>query len=211
MPKDLVPASAASQLATCPGGYCTPDKFVAGLNHYVPPTCPPFDDPASEGRCMSTCLPAVAKQASQLSKASCATGELCAPCNDPFTGASTGACNLACDKPAKPAFKFPLCCDYMGSKQGTCVPKKNIPTAQQGNLKQDACPTNAASYLCVPNEYLPDSTVPVATCDSGALGKGTCVSKCANNPVGVVLTQGTCPANHNCVPCSVAPAGTPGC
>jgi len=141
----------------------------------------------------------------------CGTGTLCAPCTDPFKGTSTGACTLACDKPAKPPFTFPLCCNYQGQSQGTCVPKRLVPSAQQSNLKQDVCPTNTASYLCVPDEYLPNSTTPVTTCTAGLLGKGTCVSQCASIPGGILLSQGTCPSNHLCVPCSLAPAGTPGC
>jgi hypothetical protein len=211
VPGDLVPAAQQSQLAACPGGFCTPDKISSSANHYVPPACQPFTDPASEGRCTSKCLPAVEKQASQLTQATCAGDELCAPCTDPFKATSTGACNVACDKPAKPAFTFPLCCNYQGTTQGTCVPQSNVPAAQQGSLKQDECPTNAANYLCVPNEYLPDPPVPVSTCSAGLLGKGTCVSNCANNPVGIVLTQASCPSNHVCVPCTLAPAGTPGC
>jgi hypothetical protein len=76
---------------------------------------------------------------------------------------------------------------------------------------QDVCPTNAADYLCVPDEYLPDATVPISTCTDGLLGQGTCVSKCVSISLGILLTQGTCPANHDCVPCSLAPSGTPGC
>lgn len=212
VPSDLVPPAQRAQLAACPGGYCAPDAVVEAANHYVPPACQPFDDPASEGRCQSRCLPAVQKQQSQLVQASCAGGELCAPCNDPFTGASTGACTLACDVPAKPAFKFPLCCDDQGATQGTCVPRSKVPAAQSSNLQRDVCPVNVADYLCVPNEYLPDSPVPVRTCNAGLLGPGACVSNCVNIPlVGIVLTQANCTSNHKCVPCSLAPAGTPGC
>jgi hypothetical protein len=141
----------------------------------------------------------------------CGSGDLCAPCTDPFKGTSTGACTVACDMPTKPPFTFPLCCDYNGGTQGTCVPKTLVPSGQQSNLKQDVCPTNAANYLCVPNEYLPNSTTPVQTCNAGLLGAGTCVSKCASIPLGILLTQASCPSNHLCVPCSLAPAGTPGC
>ena len=211
VPADLVPASQRSQLAACPGGYCTPDAISQTANRYVPPTCQPFDDPASEGRCQSKCLPAVASQASQLHQATCGADELCAPCTDPFKGTSTGACSLACDAPKKPAFTFPLCCSYQGKTQGTCIPRSDVPAGQQGSLKQEACPANEADYLCVPNEYLPNATEPVQTCNDLLLGPGACVSKCVNNPVGVILSQGTCSSNHVCVPCSLAPAGTPGC
>jgi hypothetical protein len=211
VPADLVPVAQRAQLSSCPGGYCTPDPIASTANQYVPPTCQPFTDPASEGRCTSKCLPAVASQQSQLTQGPCSAEELCAPCTDPFKGTSTGACAVACDKPAKAPFTFPLCCNYQGATQGTCVPKDHVPAGQQGSLKQDVCPTNAANYLCVPNEYLPDPPVPVSTCSAGLLGKGTCVSNCANNPVGIVLSQASCPSNHVCVPCTLAPAGTPGC
>jgi hypothetical protein len=207
-----VPVEQQAQLAACPGGFCAPDSVVEAANHYVPPACQPFADPASEGRCQSTCLPAVQKQQSQLVQASCPNGELCAPCIDPFTGVSTGACDLACDAPTKPAFRFPRCCSHQGATQGTCVPRGNVPAGQQGSLQQEACPSNAADYLCVPNEYLPDSPIPVETCNHLLLGPGACVSNCVNlSLAGVVLTQGSCAANHKCVPCAVAPAGTPGC
>jgi len=211
VPSALVPSSQQSQLAACPGGFCAPDPVTASDDHYVPPTCAPFADPASEGRCQSTCLPSVLQQSSQLVQDVCPSGDLCAPCTDPFKGTSTGACTLACDMPKKPPFTFPLCCDYQGQTQGTCVPKSLVPSGQQANLQQDVCPTNAASYLCVPDEYLPDATTPVSTCTAGLLGKGTCVSKCVSISLGVALSQGTCPSNHDCVPCSLAPAGTPGC
>jgi hypothetical protein len=154
----------------------------------------------------------VQQQSSELVQDVCPSGDLCAPCTDPFKGTSTGACTLACDMPKKPTFIFPLCCNYQGQDQGTCVPKSLVPSGQQSNLKQDICPTNQANYLCVPDEYLPNPTTPVATCTDPLLGKGACVSKCANLPVTtIVLTQQTCPSNHLCVPCSLAPAGTPGC
>ena len=211
VPSALVPASQQSMLASCPGGFCAPNPITASDDHYVPPTCTPFADPASEGRCLSDCLPSVQQQSSELVQDVCASGNLCAPCTNPFKGTSTGACTIACDMPRKPPFTFPLCCDYQGTTQGTCVPKTLVPSSQQSNLEQDECPTNAANYLCVPDEYLPNPTAPVTTCSAGLLGAGTCVSKCVNISVGIVLSQGTCPANHDCVPCSLAPAGTPGC
>lgn len=211
VPAALVPASQQSQLAPCSGGFCTPDPITASDDHWVPEACTPFADPASEGRCLSECLASVQQQQSELVPAGCPGGDLCAPCNNPFDGSVTGACTLACDAPRKPAFTFPLCCDYDGTTQATCVPKSLVPSGEQANLKQDECPTNAADYLCVPNEYLPDASTPVATCNDGLLGAGTCVSQCANISLSIVLSQGSCPANHLCVPCSLAPSGTPGC
>lgn len=217
VPSDLVPADQTKNLATCPGGYCAPDSVTKTANKGVPPTCQPFDDPASEGRCTSDCLPAIQAQASQLAQKNCQSDELCAPCNDPFSGADTGACKLACDAPTKPAFKFPTCCvstDGTNTNHGTCVPKSNVPSAQQSSLTQNTCPTNAAGYLCVPNEYLPTPTEPLDTCEAhyslvgvGLIdaGVGACVSKCANTSVGgLIFDQGTCPDNHLCIGCAAA-------
>jgi hypothetical protein len=210
VPAALVPAPQQPRLATCTGGFCTPDPIVSSDDNYVPPTCSPFPDPASEGRCTSDCLPQVQAQASELTQGPCATGNLCAPCNDPFSGASTGACTLACDSPKKPAFTFPLCCDYNGTTQGTCVPSSLVPSSQAGNLLQDECPTNAAQYLCVPNEDLPNPPIPVSTC-STILGAGTCLSQCISITFSGVFNQDQCPANHLCVPCILAGSSTPGC
>lgn len=230
---DLVPEAQRAQLAKCGAGnkgLCAPDSVTKTANHTIPKTCQPFDPSASEGRCTSKCLPAVQAQASQLKQtAACTADELCAPCNDPFTGADTGACKLACDKPAKAPFKFPLCCDSGGTKQGTCVPKSSVPAAQQGSLKADTCPTTdaAANYLCVPNEYLPNAPAnAIQTCTAyytipplpGLIkeGPGACVSKCANTSLGgVIFGQSDCTdANHICIGCATAKSqgmAVPGC
>jgi hypothetical protein len=210
VPSSLVPASQQSELATCPGGFCTPDPIVSSDDNYVPPTCQPFADPASEGRCTSDCLPAVESESSELSQGTCASDDLCAPCNDPFTGAVTGACTVGCDSPKKPPFSFPLCCDYDGTTQGTCVPASLVPSGQSSDLQQDECPSNAADYLCVPNEYLPNPPIAVSTC-STLLGAGTCISQCVDITFSGVFSQDSCPDNHLCVPCLLAGSSTPGC
>ena len=197
-------------LAACSGGFCTPDPIVASDDNYVPPTCQPFADPASEGRCTSDCLPGVQAEASELTEATCSAGDLCAPCNDPFTGATTGACSVACDSPKKKVFTFPKCCDFNGGTQGTCVPSTLVPSSEQSRLLQDECPTNAASYLCVPNEYLPNPPIAVSTCHA-LLGNGTCISKCADIPFAGIFEQRDCPDNHLCVACIIAGSSTPGC
>jgi hypothetical protein len=213
LPSSFVPTTEQPELAACPGGFCTPDPIISSDNNYVPPTCQPFGDPASEGRCTSDCLPSVQKDSSELVQATCTTGDLCAPCNDPFSGASTGGCNLACDKPAKPVFTFPLCCDSGGTTQGTCVPKSLVPSSEQSDLSQHECPSNAADYLCVPNEYLPTPTAPLDTC-STLVGAGACVSDCVNVTGSFLFSQDSCPDNHICVPCDVASifgSAPPGC
>jgi hypothetical protein len=208
MPAAYVPPAQQGQLAACPGGFCLPDPLIKTAGNYVPPNCSPFNGTPAEGRCMSECLPQIDAQASQLHQHTCPNGDLCAPCYDPFKGTATGACtSSACDKPANPPYTFPQCCPSNGSNQGTCVPQENVPSSEQGNLQQLSCP---AQLLCVPDEMLPGGTV--QTCSIFILGKGTCLSNCLNLPwLTGIFGQGTCASNHRCIPCSVAPAGTPGC
>jgi len=204
VPASQVPAAQQSQLATCAGGFCLPDPLISTAGNYVPPACTPIQGAPAEGRCLSKCLPAVVSQASQLVQDTCGAEELCVPCYDPFTAASTGACTTTCDQPTQPPYTFPPCCDFNGSSQGTCLPQSKVPADQQANLLQDTCP---ASFLCVPDEYLPNPTVPISTC-SGLLGTGACVSECTNVPG--IFGQNDCPDNHLCVSCLFAPS-TPGC
>lgn len=201
-----VPVEQQPSLSLCPGGYCLPDALIASAGNVIPKTCAPLDGFDAEGRCLSTCLKSVAEQASQLQKATCDDGELCVPCFDPITGKSTGACSSSsCDAPAKPAYTFPKCCSYLGASQATCLPTAKVPADQQAGLQQETCP---ASFLCVPDEYLPNASVPIGACTTQ--GQGVCVSKCVPD-LPVYLGSGDCPdKNHVCVPCSFAPT-TPGC
>ena len=203
VPSAQVPAAQRSLLAACSGGYCVPDKMIAAAGNNVPATCAPFAGAAAEGRCLSACLPSVSSKAAQLQKATCDTGELCVPCNDPLTGMSTGACATSCDMPRQPAYRFPDCCEA----KATCVPSAQVPTAQQSSLEQRECTTG---MLCVPKENLPGSTVAPRTC-TARLGRGACVSKCAKLPLGgVIFLQDVCTPDQVCVPCALA-SGVPGC
>ncbi len=141
---------------------------------------------------MSTCIPEIAAQSSELHQHTCATGDLCAPCYDPFTGADTGACRTGCDKPADPAYTFPSCCN----NEATCVPTENIPSSEQSNLNQDSCPSQ---LLCVPNEMLPGG--PGLQSCTTLLSSGRCYSNCLNLGLGQVFPQADCPPDHTCVPC----------
>lgn len=207
VPFYAVPAAQQASLSVCPGGYCVPDTVSSTGGNFVPKTCAPLPGfPDAEGRCISSCLKSVADQAASLVQDACDAGELCVPCTDPVTGKDTGACNTApCDAPAKPAYAFPKCCDYLGSPQATCLPTAKIPADQAKGLQQATCP---ADFLCVPDEYIPQQGVPIATCTTP--GGGACVSKCVPNLPGY-LGSGDCPdKNHVCVPCQFAPT-TPGC
>jgi hypothetical protein len=205
LPAANVPLDLQPQLATCAGGFCVPDPLIETAGNYAPPSCTPFPGTPAEGRCLSDCLPAVAAQLGSLQQDVCSAGEHCVPCYDPFTGDPTGACTISsCDQPTTPPYTFPTCCQFNGNDQGTCVPTAMIPADQQANLNQLTCPTD---LLCVPNEYLPDPPIPVETCFT-ILGAGACVSECTSVPG--IFTQGSCPGNHLCVPCLLAPS-TPGC
>jgi hypothetical protein len=203
-------------LATCgagaTAGYCTPDTFIVGGGESVPATCTPFAG-QGEGRCLSTCIPQISAQASQLQVVTCGTNELCAPCVDPFTGVSTSACNTACDKPAQPPYKFPPCC-VVSNPAATCVPTYEIPSGQAGNLNQDVCPTN---FKCVPDEYLPapHTSGSISNCTTTFGFHGACVNTCAVSGIPSLLISNTCAgANHQCVNCTFTGlfgSAPPGC
>ncbi len=207
VPFYAVPEAQQASLAICPGGYCLPDAVIKSAGNLIPKSCAPLPGfPDAEGRCLSSCLKSVADKAADLVKDACEAGELCVPCFDPVTGASTGACSSsACDAPAKPAFVFEKCCPYLGQGQATCLPTSKVPVAQQAGLQKATCQVD---FLCVPDEYIPVTGVPIATCTTP--GGGACVSKCVPN-LPAYLGSGDCPdKNHICVPCQFAPA-TPGC
>jgi hypothetical protein len=224
LPAAEVPASVQSQLAACNSntGFCAPDEIISTGDNFVPPTCDPFPGSGAPGRCLSDCLPSVQTKAAAgtIVPSSCSAGNYCVPCNDPFTGAATGACSLSCDTPPEQPFTFPKCCDDgSGTLTGTCVPSAQIPSSQQSSLDQGGngndvgCPASSANYLCVPNEYLPPpyNTTPLQFCPATFLNLcGTCVSQCVVNSTLGILGPSDCAANHKCAPCDVAPS-TPGC
>lgn len=224
LPAAEVPASVQSQLASCNGGagFCTPDQIISTGDNFIPTTCDPFPGSGAPGRCLSDCLPAVQSEAASgtLVQSSCSTGQYCVPCNDPFTGASTGACTLGCDTPPTTPFTFPKCCnDGSGTLTGTCVPTAQVPSAEQsevdqsGNGNSSPCPSSGAAYLCVPDEYLPApyNTIPLQGCPATFLNLcGVCVSECIVNSELGILGSSDCAANHKCVPCDLA-SSTPGC
>jgi hypothetical protein len=210
VPAGIVPLPEQSLLAACTDGLCAPDPLIATDGNYIPPSCVAFAGTGAEGRCLSTCLPGIAAQPS-LEQSTCAAGDMCAPCTNPYTGVSTGSCTTSCDAPAQPPFTFPGCCFVSGTGlTGTCVPSSQVPAAEQSSLAQDVCPSSSAGYLCVPDEYLPGGTPSTCTVTLPIPGPGACVSLCLNEPNLSLFSQQQCPNNHVCVPCSVAPT-TPGC
>ena len=208
--KSLVPAAEASKLGPCTDAtkLCVPDKFIEAGGNYVPSTCTSVA--GAEGRCLSQALPDVKKQASLLPQDSCATTEKCAPCYDPVSGQSTGACNLSCDPgPTKPAVIFAQCC----GAQAHCVPTSAVPQSEQGNLSQQECTT---TDLCVPDQILEAQPIPTCSGNSPFIGSytGVCLSNCLDFGIeGIALVQGDCTGNTTCAPCTLngQPTGAPGC
>jgi hypothetical protein len=191
VPASLVPASTQSLLAACDGGkgFCTPDSLVEGGGESVPKSCRSIG--GAEGRCLSTCLPPIAAEASLLPVDVCAQGEVCAPCFDPTAPSpqpATGACTLACDKPAEGPLQ--IACPYTGANlldpaqfpscssatcaNAHCLPAQYVPATQQALLS--ACPGGG---FCAPdaiigsiNHFVPKS------CNSVAGVEGRCISTC---------------------------------
>jgi hypothetical protein len=199
IPAEIVGATSLD-LAACPGGFCVPDPIIAAGGNFDPPSCVAFAGTTAAGRCLSTCLPAIAGQPS-LEQSSCAAGNRCAPCADPFTGADTGACgSLGCDQPAPtPAFEFPGCCTNLG----VCVPKSQIPDASEPDFGQRDCPDTAGDvYLCLDPGQIAGSGVTPTSCtvDFPVPWVSTCVPDCVLGDGAAFLPQGSCPANYSCPP-----------
>ena len=218
MPASRVPDAQRGMLSSCAGGFCVPDDFIRAANNFVPPTCRPFGG-MGEGRCLSRCVPMVASQAATLVQSTCNPTQLCVPCFDPRTGASTSACDQSCDPgPQQPPFRFQDCC----GGRAKCVPTASIPAAQRGSLSAMSCPPD---FLCAPNENLDPSFRPIACRASPVpipiLGQlpayvGFCVSTCVNRSFFERLgtAQGSCAGGYFCAPCRTpfgAATGVPGC
>jgi hypothetical protein len=203
VPSSSVATSQQSQLGadTCPVDankfLCAPNEFTTA-GGFTPPTCRSLGN--GEGRCLSTCLPSIAAQASTLPQSTCAAGHLCAPCYDPLTGADTNACHVSNDPgPQEPPFTFPKCC----SSNGTCVPTSTVPASEQSQLGADSCPSDANKYLCAPTEFTAAGGFTPPTCRSLGNGEGRCLSSCLPSIAAQSskLPASTCAANHLCAPC----------
>lgn len=198
VPTSIVPVENRSQLGidTCTGTdvLCVPRK-LQDLT-YVPPTCTSLA--GLEGRCMPSCIPAVAARASFLPQDICDADEKCAPCYDPITGAATGACTLNGDTPKNPATVFPICCSGVGH----CVPSTILTSQQQGLLGTDTC--TSPGDLCAPDIFADPAQKPQKCRALGSFdAEGRCLPTCI--PVVAALAsmlgQVTCDPGYACVPC----------
>jgi hypothetical protein len=204
-PARCVPTSVVEQqvpgqlanLAPCDAeSVCVPDVLISTLGNYTPPNCSSIEGAA--GRCLSVCIGAVANLESFLPQDTCSEGEKCAPCNDPRTGAVTGACSLPCDDgPHEPSVVFSRCC---GDDSGICVSPNLVPADQAAALAQDSC---GDAQVCAP-EVLSDSSFSPPKCESVGGAEGRCLSTC----VGLVakeselLPKDVCSEGELCAPCT---------
>ncbi len=203
MPAAFVPDDQKSLLAACSGGYCTPDVLIKTAGETILPSCTAFAGTTAPGRCLSTCLPIVASQ-STLEQSTCASGNKCAPCHDPFTGVATGACAIGCDTPPATAYKFPSCC----GGNSVCIPNSQLIASGQDpdTLYQRDC---ASTARCVDKALVPGGPGPLirsstfmSTCD--------CISECMLSSSQVTLLSldaDSCPSGYQCAPCGDVPGG----
>ncbi|HVU00729.1 MAG TPA: hypothetical protein VHE30_03225 [Polyangiaceae bacterium] len=201
VPENVVPASAQGLLGkdscTTAGEVCAPDKLSDTT--VKPKQCTSLA--GAEGRCLASCIPAVAAQATRLPKDVCDTGELCAPCFDPLTSLATGACTQNGDQPGNPTpVTFPKCCGDLGH----CVPNSTLTTDQQTLLGKDTC---TGTDKCAPDIFAV-SGEKADTCRAlGSLNaEGRCIPSCVPSVSSQAdrLDQGTpktCGDGYLCAPC----------
>ena len=219
IPEGLVPEELQANLDPCEdvgGSLCVPEPFIAWGDFYKPQVCELGD--GSPGRCMSTCLPAVAERLDQLPQAGCAENERCSPCCDFYSGEPTGSCDFGCDTWSEEDgvcdVVYDECCAKNGG--GHCVPSANIPSGLLENVERLSCD---AGDVCVPDE-ITDPDIGISVC-SGSIPllnepyTGVCLSKCLKLPLDILIMSGSCPSTHDCVPCvdplTGSPTDAPGC
>jgi hypothetical protein len=202
-----VPAASIELLGNCDAETkCVPDTLAEVAGRITLPTCKSLL--GAEGRCLSSCVPQVAAQASQLPKDTCTGTDLCAPCYDPRDGKATGACTQGCDKgPTQPAKTFAHCC----SDRGYCVPP-SLAGSLASNLLKDSC---SSGLLCAPTA-LTDPTFKPKSCASLDGAEGRCLSTCLGGQVaqqGDRLPTAGCGPDEVCAPCfdPITGESTPAC
>lgn len=228
VPAEKVPAVSQPYFAACGGGYCIPDPLIVS-GGARPKSCTSLG--GSKGVCLSTCVPQVAEHASMLDKDACDQGELCAPCIDPKTGKSTGACRIGEDEavecPGAPAATPPddgpaqkLACPYTGpdvvdpaklpacgpsGSQAHCLPAKEVDAALQSKL------ATCTGGFCVPDKLIrtAGNFIP-KTCTAVNGNEGRCLAKVlpavTSQPAMPSTTE--CDASEACVPCLSPVDGT---
>jgi hypothetical protein len=233
VPSSLVPASVAAQLAKCTDGssFCVPDSFIKS-GGAAPPTCKSLN---GAGVCLSVCVPQVKQYESILPQDVCAADERCAPCLNPLTNMSSGACEIgqssggtcsdggmssgtsdggASGTPA------PAACPYTGAPlldvttlpscgmDAHCVSASLVPTKMQSQLAMCTAPN---SGYCVPDKFSTTggNFIP-KTCTSLIGAEGRCLNVVIPQVASQEseLPQDVCDADEKCVPCYSPMDGT---
>ncbi|HIA02659.1 MAG TPA: hypothetical protein EYN66_12245 [Myxococcales bacterium] len=218
LPQTIVEAmqpGASKLLGSCDGGsgLCVPDQILSTGGLVPPDTCTSVG--GAEGRCLSTCVPAVADKADKLPQDVCDAGQLCSPCCDPFTGESTGACDTTCDSgPEQVCNGVPLFQTCCANGQGHCVDKTLIPDDQESKLHKKYCDNK--EQLCVPDE-MQDLNYKGTPCIGHPLFgdpyQGVCLPQCLKLPE-FFMDKKACPEHYICAQCKGpfgGNTGAPGC
>jgi hypothetical protein len=219
------------QFGPCAEGLCVPDAIVQAGTSFSPRRCASLG--GMDGRCLSLCIPMVAMNRALLPRADCAEDERCAPCINPLTGTSSGACDVTdpcvdggaprdggggsdggaagdvgavCPYTGPPLVNpamFPLCCTAGGAH---CVPAALVPPTATSQLVP--CPGG----FCAPDPFIATVNRFIPTrCTSVGDAEGRCLSVCLRD---VARQQGllpvaTCMANERCAPCYDPFTGAP--
>jgi hypothetical protein len=151
-----------------------PDFLFGSFGNVIFKTCASIA--GAEGRCVPRCVTPVQDIIQYLPADVCTPAEVCAPCFDPRTGASTGVCTNGCAPgeecpagcdpgPTQPPVVFQKCCPVAapadagrdsgvdGGKlnTGMCVPPAVVDSVTPGAaalFSSAGCDT--PGYLCVP-------------------------------------------------------------
>lgn len=177
--RSKVPEPLSKQLADCDGaaGVCVPETILT--SRAEPPSC---KTSGAEGRCVSLCVPKVAKYAEVLTQGdgdACAADERCVPCTMP-DGAPSGVCDIGEPAPSScegsggggdggaPAAPGEISCPFTGAEMdvskmpvcapgGRCVSEGFLEDAVKDPKTRAELRSRLAACatgLCVPEAYL---------------------------------------------------------
>ncbi len=182
------------------GQVCVPDALITTGGDFTFESCRSLG--GVEGRCISTCVAWDIADRLSLPVDSCAAGEVCIPCFDPETGASTAACDVSCDPgPTEPASTLDACC----GDAGFCVAPDSLGDEERALFGMDTC---GDGLLCEPNAYAAEAHRP-PSCTTGSSAEGRCLPACVPLVAERAdsLAQDDCASGLLCTPCFDARTG----